>query len=85
MENNHKSIPEDVQNICREFAQIAQKHDLHDFSAKFRMPFDNEWGGDVGIRWESGRHGDDMNRLNISSSFNVFTNVNIKVEKENGK
>jgi hypothetical protein len=79
MENNQKSIPEDVQNICREFAQIALKHNLHDFSATFRMPYSHEWGGNVGIRWEWGRHGDDAAQLHISSSFSVNTNVNIKV------
>jgi hypothetical protein len=88
MENNTEqkpeiTIPENIQDICREFAEVARKHQLRKFSVKFEPSFDQEWGGEVTAFWEWGRHGDDMNHLRIASSFSVNTQVTVKT-KTNG-
>lgn len=80
MRNHKVDIPENIQNICKEFAAIAKKHNLHDFTLKFKPSFDDKWGGDVTCWWETGRHGEDMNKLKIASSFIVFTDTVIETK-----
>jgi len=80
MKTEEITIPENIQDICREFATIALKHELHNFSLSFRPSFDQGWGGEVACRWEWGRHGDDSQRLVIQSSFSVHTKASIEVK-----
>ena len=75
--NKEVSIPENIQQICREFADVARKHELRNFSVKFSPGWEMEWGGDVQAYWEHGRHGDDSNRLAITSEFRVNTSVTV--------
>lgn len=69
------TIPENIQEICREFGEIALKHELHEFSLEFMPSLDHDWGGKVHCRWEWGRHGDGARQLKISSSFFVSTSL----------
>lgn len=73
------TIPTEIQEICREFAQLAQKHKLHNFSVNFQPRYDL-WDAGIHARWDMGRHGEDANELLIVSDFRVNTSVNIKVE-----
>lgn len=77
------TIPEEMQNICREFAQIAAKHGLKSFHVKFEPGWEHReiWGGTVQCFWDWGRHGDDSNRLQIHSEFRVNTSVHVDVPK----
>lgn len=69
-------IPEELQQICRELAEVAQKHGLHALSGKFQPM--TGWGGEISFGWHAGRHNEDSNELNISSTFYVTTNVKLK-------
>lgn len=79
MSDEKQTIPEDIQSICREFGEIARKHDLRDFSLEFNPGFESKWGGKVHCRWEWGRHGDNANELIIQSNFFVQTKVTLKI------
>jgi hypothetical protein len=81
METAKKSadIPEDIQNVCREFASLARKLELHAFSASFDPPFKNGWGAKVSFSWEQGRHGEESNEIKITSSFYVSTKITDKL------
>lgn len=67
------TIPEEVIQICRDMAKVAQQHGLSQYSGEFYPP--KYWGGKVGFRWDSGRHGIESNDLTVWSNFNVTTKV----------
>lgn len=75
MENEEQKIdiPEELQEICRDFGKIAQKHGLYRLNGTFRPR--SKWGGDINFIWEAGRHNEDSNEIRISSTFNVFTKI----------
>lgn len=67
------NIPEDLINICRDIAKVAQKHNLINING--RLTHSSQWGGDLTFNWSAGRHGEDSNELTVSSEFRVFTTV----------
>jgi hypothetical protein len=83
MEENKITIPKELQDICREFAEIARKHDLNHLHLTFSTPFQNPWQADITMQWESGRHGDASNRLYIRSEHRVHTTVTLKEDASN--
>jgi hypothetical protein len=79
MEQKEKiSIPEDIQKVCKEFAEVAIKNGLYNLEGKFNPPFElgNGWSGDISFRWTAGRHNEDQNQITIWSNFQVVTKVN---------
>lgn len=75
MNNEKITIPEDVQQVCRDFAKVAIKHGLYKMSGNFSP---SGWGADVSFSWNSGRHNEDSDRLSINSTIYVHTNVNLE-------
>jgi hypothetical protein len=73
MENEKITIPEDLQQICRDFAAVAIKHELYYFNGSF-VPRTN-WGGEINFKWSAGRHNVGENELNISTQLFVNTKV----------
>lgn len=80
MDNNKIDIPENLQQICREMAEVAIKNNLHSFSGTFTPPFG--WSGQISFNWTAGRHNEDSDSLNISSQFFVHTTVKVPKEKQ---
>lgn len=76
---NKIDIPENLQEICRDLAKVAQKHKLYELTGKFRHQ--TNWGGEISFVWISGRHDEDNNKLSISTSLYVNTKVTIKKEE----
>ncbi len=68
-------IPENIQQICREIAKVAQEQGLDKLSCSFNCYKFSPWGSDIHFQWEMGRHGEDRNEIKISSQFTVFTTV----------
>lgn len=66
-------IPEDLQQICRDLAIVAQQHKLYRLSGTFSPP--THWGGQISFSWEDGRHGVKRNSISISSNFQVHTEI----------
>jgi len=75
MEKEKIDIPEEIQQICREFAKVAEKNNLHSFKGEFTGAFG--WGREISFRWDCGRHGQDSNELSISSTVFVHTKVEL--------
>ena len=72
------NIPEELQQICRDFAEVAIKHNLYTFEGKFYPPFKiSGWAGIVQFSWASGRHEAESNNLTIWSNLQVTTKVKI--------
>lgn len=77
--NNKIDIPEDLQQVCRDLAKVAQKHGLYELSGRFQPR--GEWSGEISFGWTSGRHNEDEDEIRISSQFNVFTRVSGSIKK----
>lgn len=75
MEENKINIPEDLQQICRDLAEVAIKHNLYSLSGNFRHR--TNWGGDINFGWVAGRHEEDKNQLTVSSQLMVYTKVKL--------
>ena len=73
MSKDKIEIPEELQQICRDLAKVAQKHGLHTLKGDFSP--NTNWGGDVHFRWSAGRHGAESNQISITSNFYVHTKV----------
>jgi len=78
MGNNEINIPEDLQQVCRDLAKIAQQHGLYELSGRFQPR--NGWHGEISFSWATGRHNEDDDKIKIASTFNVFTRVSTKTE-----
>lgn len=70
------TIPQEDIDTCRALCKKAHECGLYEFSGKFTP---KNWGADVSFSWKLGRHGEDFNRIEISS--NVFTIVKINDPK----
>ena len=66
-------IPEELQQICRDLAKVAQKHGLYSLKGDFNP--NTNWGGDVHFRWSAGRHSEESNHISITSNFYVHTKI----------
>ncbi len=83
MSENEITIPEELQQVCRDIADVARKHGLLELSCDFDpRNMHNNWGGRISFLWRAGRHGEDANRLSISSQFHVNTKINLPDKKE---
>ena len=68
-------IPEDLQQACRDFAKVAQKYNLSNLSVSFNPPILHEWREQIQFHWDSGRHNEDANEIEIHSTYQVNTRV----------
>lgn len=71
------NIPENIQQVCRDFAEVAIKHGLFNFSGKFQPP--HGWSGEISFNWKAGRHSEDQNEISISSQ--MWVNTNVRMQK----
>lgn len=71
-------IPPNVQEFAKEFAALANKHNLMRASASiqfssFKNP--NNWTQPVSISWEAGQR--DANEFRISTTLNIFGKIKL--------
>lgn len=71
-------IPENHQEICREFAKLAKKYDLRTLILKYGPSIRDTWNHNIEMSWESGRHEDSVNNLTIHSTLSITTHINEK-------
>lgn len=69
-------IPQEVQEVARELARVAQKYNLSRLSGEFTMHWQHPFRERLQFTWDSGRHGAEMNTLNLHTKFDVTTKVN---------
>ena len=69
-----QNIPESVQNICKEICKAARDQGLYEFSGKFRPDY-SVWCAEVSFSWKRGRHEEDWNKIQITSTHFVHTNI----------
>lgn len=69
------SIPDRHQEFCKAVARLCREHGLTKFHGTYSPPFDDKWDGGIEMSWEDGRHGEDSDKLFISSHVRVWTRL----------
>ncbi len=71
---NEVQIPEEIQQMCRNICEAARKSGLDHLSGSFSADFTkSKWTQEVSFNWKMGRHGEESNRLSMSSTFRANT------------
>ncbi|MFN8701080.1 MAG: hypothetical protein ACK52I_06620 [Pseudomonadota bacterium] len=70
-------IPVECVELCKEIAVLAAKYDLLDLNVSFRLSYKAAWRHGVSMRWETGRHGDSMHKLYISSQVDIHEKIDL--------
>jgi hypothetical protein len=69
------SIPEKHLEFCRAVAALASAHGVDMFGLSFTPSFDDEWRDKITMNWSQGRHGDDAQKVHVSSTVQVITKL----------
>ena len=69
------TIPERHQEFCKAVARLCREHSMESVTITYRPGFGDEWDGDISAMWEQGRHGEDSDRIYISSNVRVHTRL----------
>jgi hypothetical protein len=77
-------IPLDMQDVANDLALLAQKHGLTRIKGDFTPPIFNPWTENIHFFWEAGRHGEDGNRIQVTSEYRKTIKV-ILPHQEDGK
>ena len=67
------TIPDELQQVCKDIAKVAREHKLYNLSGKFQS--DIHWIGEVSFNWSAGRHNEDSDEIKIY--FNMSVNSKI--------
>lgn len=70
-------IPERHQAFCKAVAALAREHKLDKFSGMFTPGFKDadRWQDQIEFSWEQGRHGEDSDKIFMSSTKRVWTRL----------
>lgn len=70
-------IPTPHQEFCKVVAKLARDHGLSRFSGMFMPGYKDQsnWQDQIEFSWEEGRHGEDADRIFISSTKRVWTRI----------
>lgn len=69
------TIPENHQAFCKELAALARKHGLRELTVQYTPGFDDPWRHRISLRWDAGRHGEDENKIYITSQVDVNAKI----------
>jgi hypothetical protein len=71
------TIPEQQIQICRELAAIALKYELTRMTVQYSPGHNFQFGPDIHMSWEWGRHGEDGGKMRIESTVRVHTTLRV--------
>lgn len=69
------AIPEKHQEFCKAVARLCRKHGLNRFGGSYTPDFTDDWRDQIQFVWEQGRHGEDSDKLRITSTVTVLTKL----------
>lgn len=69
------SIPDKHVDFCRALARVAREFGVDSFSGNFTPGFKDPWHRRISFSWDQGRHGEDSDRLYITSEVQVHTRL----------
>ena len=73
--NSDQVIPAELVQFCKEVARLAAQYELSRLNMTFNPGFNTPWRDAIQMAWDSGRHGDNAHRLNITSTVMVQAEV----------
>lgn len=70
-------IPLRHQEFCKAVAKLALEHGLDKFHGSFTPGFkdSDDWQDQIEFTWDQGRHGEDADRIFMSSTKRVWTRL----------
>lgn len=69
------NIPERHQEFCKAVARLCREHGLIKANMSYSPAFEDDWDGEIQMSWEDGRHGEDSDKLFLSSTLRVWTRL----------
>lgn len=77
MHENKIDIPARHQEFCKAVARLAREHGLDEFSGSFKPGWKDpdNWQDQISFCWEQGRHGEDSDRIHMSSTKRIWTRI----------
>lgn len=69
------NIPLKHQEFCKALACLCREHGMEKGSVTYTPNFDDSWNGDITMQWEQGRHGEESDKIFISSNIRVWTRL----------
>jgi hypothetical protein len=70
-------IPPAVQQFARELAALARKHGMRHVQGWFQPGFDHGWSPRVEFDWMDGRHGEDSDKVRLSSTHQITVRASL--------
>lgn len=73
------SIPEKHVEFAKAVARLAKEMGIQNMNVTYRPSyFRDDWKGDISIYWEQGRHGEDADKVRVSSTETVHVSTTVK-------
>lgn len=69
------SIPEQHQEFCKAVARLCREYGLRHFEGAFNPAYGDQWKARIQFSWDQGRHGADAGGVTITSTLDVFTEI----------
>jgi hypothetical protein len=75
------SIPENHVEFCRALARVCKQHGIASFFGRYRPDWQDPWRDVIQMNWQQGRHGEEADRISITSEVQINTRIDGKVEE----
>lgn len=72
---SESAIPQKYVDFCKAVTKLAAELDLNNLGLNFIPGYHDAWRDQIVMRWDSGRHGEDMTRLTVTSTVTLRTEV----------
>jgi hypothetical protein len=77
------TIPENHQEFCKAIARLCREYEMQKVHLTYTPRFRDPWDGNIAMSWEEGRHGEDSDKIFISSEVRVYARLSVtKAAKE---
>lgn len=65
------TIPQKHIDFCKAVAKLAAEAEYNSLNLTFNPGYEDDWNSQIQMRWAFGRHGEDAQRVFVSSTLNV--------------
>jgi len=68
-------IPQAHQDFCKAVARLCRERGIERASFTYRPNYSDAWQSEITMSWGQGRHGEDSDRIILSSTVLVRTDI----------
>ena len=72
---SESTIPQKYIEFCKAVSALASSAGFERLGVTITPGFSSGWDDDIQLKWEPGRHGEDSNRLYITSTVRIHTKI----------